>query len=555
VKVPTPTAFGAVFHAEVLFNLKRAAPYALAILFGANAALWWGAGPAVERGWATNSDFYIVRLYGGFMFMTLPLFIAMMMGDPVIRDFRTGIDPLIFSKPVTRAEYLLGKFLGNFFVLVCCQAVFALTLLALQVFSTSGMVVLPPRVLPYFTHFGFFVVVSSLALAAICFAVGTLTRSLKIVFGLATAFYAFYLAWQNALKGLPLGWRIVLDPLLFNIGGEVYKGQSADWVNQLAIGYDAGMVANRALMVLVSAACLAIVHARFSSLERAAKRADDGITTINLSAAAEAPPRDVAATPEARAAAGGARAGLRQLAAALAIELRLLRAENSVVVVLPLATLVCVAELALYGVAPTSSYSAAYAGRTAESLLLFLFAIAVFYTGEAMHRDRELKIEPVLWSAPVPDYALLLSKALATLLLSASAVALVGLGAMALQAYKGHTPIEASTYLAAYSAILVPSAIFMIAAATAASAALRDKHLAYAACLAAGGGFYFLVSQGYNHWSYNFVLYRLWSASDLTGGERLAPILAHRVYTLAVAAACLWIAHLCFERPSGRRRR
>ena len=199
-----------------------------------------GLGPAVARGWAVNSDFYIMRLFLGFGFITgLPLFIAMLMGDPVIRDFRTGVDPLVFSKPVTRAEYLLGKFFGNFFVLVCCQFCFALTMLLLQGFSREGMIVLPARVLPYFQHFFFFVVVTSLALGAVCFTVGTLTRNVKVVYGLGISFYFVYIAWQLSIKPLPMQWRVALDPLLFNVESAASRGRSAEWLNQTAVGYDA----------------------------------------------------------------------------------------------------------------------------------------------------------------------------------------------------------------------------------------------------------------------------------------------------------------------------
>src|SRR4051794_35278635 len=118
---PFQTRFGAIFWNEVLLNSKRVAPYAMAVLFAANAVLWWGWGPAVHLGWATNSDYYIARNLLAFSFLLgLPIFNAVIMSDPVLRDFRTGVDPLIFSKPVNRAQYLLGKFLGNFFVLVCC---------------------------------------------------------------------------------------------------------------------------------------------------------------------------------------------------------------------------------------------------------------------------------------------------------------------------------------------------------------------------------------------------------------------------------------------------
>ena len=144
---PFLTRFAAIFRNEVLLNTKRVAPYALMILFSANAVLWWGWGPAVRLGWATNSDYYIARNIQGFSFILgLPIFNAVIMGDSVIRDFRLGVDALIFSKPVTRAEYLLGKFFGNFFVLVCCQAAFVMTLIVLQAFRTSQMIVQPVRV-------------------------------------------------------------------------------------------------------------------------------------------------------------------------------------------------------------------------------------------------------------------------------------------------------------------------------------------------------------------------------------------------------------------------
>ncbi|HEU0048860.1 MAG TPA: hypothetical protein VFQ43_14815, partial [Nitrososphaera sp.] len=195
MKNPLHTPLVAVLQNEVLLNTKRVAPYALMIVFSATALMGWCKGPAVALGWATNSDFYIARSLKAFSFLLgLPVFTAVIMADPVIRDFRLGIDPLIFSKPVNRAQYLLGKFFGSFFVLVCCQSVFPLTLLALQALRPSGMVVQPVRVLPYFQHFFFFVVITHLLLAACYFTAGALTRNSKVVYGLAICFYPVYIA-------------------------------------------------------------------------------------------------------------------------------------------------------------------------------------------------------------------------------------------------------------------------------------------------------------------------------------------------------------------------
>ena len=593
VSTPLSTPLAAVFRAEVLYNLKRVAPYAMVPLFGANALLWWGWGPAVSRGWAVNSDFYIVWLLGGFSFMTTPLFIALMMGDPVIRDYRLRVDPLIFSKPVGRGEYLLGKFLGNFFVLVCCQACFALTALALQAFRTDGMVVLPARVLPYLQHFLFFVVVSSLALAAVFFTVGTLTRNVKVVYALAVSFYPLYVTWQLIMKRLlPPPWRVTLDPLLFNVAANGWHGRSAEWLNQLVVVYDGGMVANRLLMGGVALACLSLLYLRFSTTERGGGReARNQTLTLGLGTGGERlsggseaggaeegygaadarRPAVVAEKVAAEKAAGetaaarpaelprvevvteGWRAAVSQFRAALGVEFRLLRAERSLVVVAPLVVLVCVLEMAAFGVAPPVSgvsYSAAYAARTAEAMLLFLFGVAVFYAGEAMHRDRELGVEPVLWSTPAPDFAFLLPKFAATLLLSLSLVAPVAAAAALLQLYSGHAPLEPLAYLRTYAVILLPNVVFMCAASVSLNVLLRDKYLAYAFSLAAGGTVYYLASQGHGGWLSNPALYNLWAPADLAGGPRLARILTHRLYCLALSSTLLSLAFVLFGRGS-----
>lgn len=571
---PARTPFGAIFYTEVLLNSKRIVPYALLVLFSAHAVLWWGWSAAATHGWETNGDFNIVRNLLGFSFLLgLPIFNAVIMGDSVIRDFRTGVDPLIFSKPVRRAPYLLGKFFGNFFVLVCCQAAFVLTTFALQWFPKSNLVVQPPRVFPYFKHFLFFVVISHLALAAIYFTVGALTRNAKIVYALAVSFYPLYIAYQVLVqKALPARWGIVLDPMLLKASSVPphLKWEDANMINQIVVGYDSDMIANRALMLLVAALCLTILYFRFRIAER--PRNSESFSTLDLStgvdrlyydaentqtARNEQPERpgdrEQVQLPEVATAGAGVRANFYKLIAALGVEFRLLRAERSLVVIMPLAIFLSVLELAFYEVHPDVSYSVAYASSTAKSLLLFLFGITLFYTGEAMHRDREAKVEPLLWSAPAPNYVSLLSKFLSPVLLGLALLALVALVSLALQIYKGHAPFEIKPYLLVYTVILVPSVVFIAAASVLLNVALRDKYLAYAVSIATGGGLFYLYNQGYNHWLYNPSLYQLWTYANLSSAaDDGVNILTHRVYVLAIAALCLALAHLCFGRKASK---
>jgi len=587
---PPRTQFFAVFQNEVLLNSKRIAPYMLMLFSVFNAVLWSAGLGATYYGqevitkygrlWASNSDYYITHNFGGFALgiFGLPIFAALIMAEPVRRDFRLEIDSLIFSKPVSRAHYLLGKFFGSFFVLVCCQASFAATLILLQVFPTSQIVVLPFRLLPYFKHFIMIVVITYFLFAAVYFTVGTLTRSPKIVYGLAIAyyplifFYGFFL-----LSDLPPRWRVILSPLMLREVQIQTWGRSPEWVDRLVVSYTPIMIANRALVILAAAICLTIVYLRFRITEPPAK--PENFSWLNLSAGSEVlhfdPPilqptpghtasdiRSVrveeaeakeTAVPSVSNSNTGLRANLAKLAAALGVEFRLLRAERSLVVITPLAVFLPTLELAFYRVVPEGSYSATYATGTAKTLVFFLIGMTVFYVVESMQRDREVRIEPVLWAKPTPNSVLLLSKFLATFLLMLSVIAIAGLTAIAIQLLRGHTPVELYPYLVTYSVLVIPSIVFMAGVSILLNVVLREKYLAYVVIVGVGAGLFYLYSQGYNHWLYNPMLYQLWNYPELTGaGSNQSIILIHRVYCLAASVACLALAHILFQRKSTR---
>jgi ABC-type transport system involved in multi-copper enzyme maturation permease subunit len=498
------------------------------------------------------------------------------MAEPVRRDFRLEIDALIFSKPVSRAQYLLGKFFGSFFVLVCCQASFAATLILLQVFHPSGTVVLPFRLLPYFKHFILIVVITYALFAAVYFTVGTLTRNPKIVYGLAIAYYPFIFSYGILfLKDLPPRWRVILSPLMLREVQIQPWGRSPAWVDQLVVSYTPIMFANRALVILAAAVCLTIVYRRFRIAEAPAKL--ENFSWLNLSAGSEVlyydppilqpTPGDTAsdlrsvrvektgaketAVPSVISANAGLQANLAKLAAALGLELRLLSAERSLVVIIPFAVFLPTLELAFYRVVPEVSYSATYATGTARTLLFFLIGMTVFYVGESMQRDREVRIEPVLWAKPTPNSVLLLSKFLATFLLMLSVMTIAGLTAIAIQLLRGHAPVELYPYLITYSVIVIPSIVFVAGVSILLNIVLREKYLAYVVIVGVGAGLFYLYGQGHNHWLYNPALYQLWTYSDLTGAGS-GRILTQRVYWLALSCLCLALAHLGFRRKSAK---
>ena len=566
---PAHTEFAAIFQYEVILNSKRVAPYALILLFAGNAILWWGWSAAATYGWATNSDFNIVRNFQGFSFILgLPLFNALIMGDPVIRDFNARVDSLIFSKPVSRASYLLGKFCANFFVFVCCMAAFMLTALLLQWVPLSRLVAFPMRVGPYFKHFFMIPVISHLLLGGVFFTLATLKRNAKFAYAAAVAFYPLYFAYQLLfLRNLPPDWRVVLDPMMlstFNIPRN--RWADADWVNQILISYTSGMIANRALVVVLVALILIVLYFRFTITERDASSGES--LTLNLSTPAntvhilpapaadprfqevEVVRRPTVSIPAVALANKGTRANLRKLVAATMIELTLLRHERSLIVLLPLSLLIAFLSLPFSIGTQDVSTSAMFAGSSVRGLSLFLLGTIVFYVGEAMNRDREVRIDSVLWATPTQNKVLLLSKFFAVLWVSLVLMILAGVTAMLTQFVRGQTPIDVASYFVIYTVILAPSLIFMAAASLALNVLLRDKYLCYAITIGIGSALFYLYSQGFNHWFYNPILHGLWIESDFASSERLSYLTLLRMYCVALTGICLMLAHVFFARKS-----
>ena len=161
-----------------------------------------------------------------------------------------------------------------------------------------------------------------------------------------------------------------------------------------------------------------------------------------------------------------------------------------------------------------------------------------------MHRDGEVKVQPIVWSTPSPNSVFLLSKCLATALLAFSLLAAVALISIVVQVLRGHTPVDLSAYLIIDGILVVPSIVFMTSFVVALNALFRNKHLVYVVAVGTAAGLLYLYNTGHNHWLYNPLLYQLWTYPDLTG----TTILTYRLYCLGLAGACLAVAHLCFQR-------
>ncbi len=523
--VAVPGGFRATVHAELRYNATRLLPFVMAALFAANALLWWGWGPSQSRGIAVNSEPFIAAIFTVFSFMTAPFFTALLMSDPVLRDFEIGIDPLILSKPIDRARYIAGKFFGNLAVLFTCQFCFVATLILLQFVHRNGLLEAPRIILPYIVHFVLIVAVTQLAMAALFFATATIAKTTAAAYGAVAVGYVVYIAGQMLMRNAPHSIRLLLDPLLMNSFSQISQ----------RVSYGMPEIANRAVMVVASALTLVWVERVFSKRTASGDRVTRVVEAgdpLGIEAARERHARNVHVAVVTRRNASFA----AEVGAIVRAELRLLVSETVMVASMALATLLCIAAVAAFRPAADGSVSGGYALHAIVSVTPFVVVFLIYYAGTIVHRDRVARIHQITLSAPVASAAFVSARYAATvlvaLLVSASCCAAIAV----VQAVREPGWVHFTPYVASYLLVLFPAILFLAAIAWTGAIALRDKHAFFAASTAMCIAAVYVYRSGHTTWWYNPFSYQIWRYRDIMTSAGTARLLMHGAWWITLSA-------------------
>lgn len=219
-----------------------------------------------------NSPFDIAQL----TVLTSVLWILMapsVAGSAAARDVRTRMHPFIYTAPISKVEYLGGRFLAAF-------TLNALLLLAVQLGILAALfvpgvdpgLVGPFRLSVYLSCYGVIALPSAFIVTAIQFSLAALNRR-TIVSYLGSVFLLVIVSVSgsvsiNVLHMQTLG--KMLDPLA---GSTILGPLSETWTplekSTVLIGLQVWMIANRLLWIGIAMAILAFTHLRFCFGHRA----------------------------------------------------------------------------------------------------------------------------------------------------------------------------------------------------------------------------------------------------------------------------------------------
>ncbi|HEX8307204.1 MAG TPA: M1 family aminopeptidase [Allosphingosinicella sp.] len=485
-----------------------------------------------------------------FMFVTTA-FVA----NIVVRDDETGFGPIIRSTPITRLQYLGGRFAG-----AVTAAALAYLFIALGLWAGSIMPWVDPeslgpnRLSYYFYGFLVFGIPNLLVTGAIFFTAATLTRSMMWTY---VAVIGFFLAWL-ILTGIgqakpELRSAIALiEPFGAAAFGNAVKYWTTAERNVGLPPIEGAILLNRLIWLALGSAVLAFAIARYRFAEPVLSKKRRKLEAAESAPAPEPSPARAVALP----AAGGSVAWA-QLRARTRFEMKQVIRSPAFFVLVALGMINTVANLwfsgEMYGT-PTLPVTRWVIPMLSGSFGIFSIIIAVYYSGELVWRERDRRMNEIIDSTPLPNWAYVVPKTLAVSVVLFSTLLFGMAAAILVQLAKGYADIELGKYVLWYLLPLGVEVVTIAALAVFVQSVSPNKYIGWAVMVVYIVATIVLVSLGFEHNLYQYNNGPSVPLSDMNGsGGFAAGAWWFRLYWAAFAVLLLVASHLLWRRGTETR--
>ncbi|HYJ82856.1 MAG TPA: aminopeptidase, partial [Allosphingosinicella sp.] len=543
-----------IAHFELRYQIKNPVFWVAAVLFflmtfGAMASesVQIGSGGNIHK----NSPVALTQvqaILGLFFMFVTTAFVA----NVVVRDDDTGFGPIVRSTPITRLQYLGGRFAG---AIAAAALAFLFVPLGLWIGSLMWWVdseTLGPNRLAYYAYgllvFG---IPNLIVSGAIFFAAATMTRSMMWTY---VAVIMFFLAWL-ILTGIAQARPdlretiAIIEPFGMPAFGNATRYWTAAERNTGLPPLEGAILLNRLLWLGIASLFLtfAVVRYRFAEAGASKKKKKEAPEAPFVAASAPGAP-----LPEA-----GGSAAWAQLGARTRFEMRQVFKSPAFAVLVALGMINTFANLWFSGEmfgTPTLPVTRAVIPILTGAFTLFPLIIAVYYAGELVWRERDRRMHEIIDATPLPNWAYVVPKTLAVALVLFLSLLFGVVAAILVQLVKGHTDIELGKYLLWY---VLPNGFGLVLTAVLAvfvQSLSPNKYIGWAVMVVYIVTTIVLTTMGFEH-----NLYQYGSAPDVpfsdmngSGGFEVGAWW-FRLYWAAFAIILLVLSHLLWRRGTETR--
>ncbi|MFH0902816.1 MAG: ABC transporter permease [Pseudomonadota bacterium] len=481
---------------------------------------------------------------------------AAVMGQAIAQDYQHRINPLIFTTPIGKANYLLGRFCGSALALL---AVFSGIAIGCYLGSVMPFVdrtlIGPNRIAAYLQPYLVNVIPNVLITGAIFFALGALTRKAS----------SAYIAGVVLLVGWMIGMSLVstleyrtlaslLDPYGLLASAQHTEYWTTAEKNSLLVPLGGIVLLNRVIWLTVGLLAMGLALWRFRFAHPSAPY---GTPTRGSSGDAQYPaataPAIVRAIPAER-------------PGHLSIVLRLSRLAFREIVrsvsflVLVVAAVLSVISTArsmgsLYGT-PTYPVTYLILELTEGSFVLFMLIIITVQAGELVWRDRDLRTSELLDALPVPDWTFLISKLAALVSVVALLLGLIAVCGIVIQAVSGYFHFELALYAKHLFGLKLVECVLLCVLALFVHVVVNHKATGHLIMVLYYVATILSHSFGFEHNLYRYGANPGFLYSDMNGfGHFLTAVKWFDCYWACAAVILAAIASLCWVRGTDNCRR
>jgi hypothetical protein len=484
--------------------------------------------------------------------------ITSFVANAIVRDDSSGFGPIIKSTSIGKTNYVMGRFLGGL-------AIALIGYLAIPVGMFFGSVmpwvdaetVGPQNPAFYLWPYLILAIPNIILASSLLFGLATVTRSMLWSYIGVVVFVMGYLI-ATSILGSKVEYQQLLaqyEPLGFGALAEATRYWTAADMNSKLLPLDDNVLFNRGLVLAISAVLLALTYWRFSMEERAPSKRLLKKLARQRASEVEAAPTQIALTKATQRFDGATTRA--QFMVRLKTEIMQVLRSPGLIVLLLLGVIYAAAGLwlteTLYGT-PSHPLTADIITNIISGFSLFLLIIAVFYGGELVWRERDVKISEIIDSTPAANWIITIPKVFAILVV----LLLINLVAMAtgliFQLIKGAADFGIASY---FGWFIIPVTVEMLMTAVLAvffQALSPNKYVGWGLFLVYFIVGIFLSNLGYSNALYDYGATPAEPLSDMNGSGGFSfGAWVLRVYWLAFGVILLVIAHLVWPRGTDTR--
>lgn len=411
---------------------------------------------------------YAVAYATGFLSLSSVFALTVLVAPSLLRDTEHQMGEIVYATAVTKARYLVGRFLGSF--LAACSA-FA--------FGIGGMIagslrheaerLAPFELGHYLWPFVVLALPSMAFVAALLFTLAALTRSALATYVSGVSVYILYfvaailtnsplMATSGPSSPEEMAIAAILDPF----GLSAFFEQTHHWTaaerDTRSFSLTGHLLLNRLVWVAAAVLLLALAHQLFAFRVSTSRRRDEAPAMVTAPRGSLYRPAQVHAALT-----------WPTLLSTIRLELRALLRSWPFVAILVLWIGTAAIQLienirrAEFGTAllPTTGLLLRHLDRP---LLLFGLLVIVYFSGELVWRERTVRVAEVVDATPASSALFLVAKLSALFLLVGALIAVAIAVGMTLQVASGYRPIEPALHASLFYFSGLPLALFAVLA-------------------------------------------------------------------------------------------